>query len=73
MDADERLRREVASDLLHAVSYVLSLHSDPVELANSRIVRTIADLEIERRRLSAEQPKATAPSLFRPRFRKLNC
>ena len=58
MTEDERLRHEIGNALLHAIRFAMSLNADPADLADSRIVRIIAGLEIERRRL-AEQPKET--------------
>jgi hypothetical protein len=49
MDADERLRREIAAELLHAIRFAMSVNADLADLADSRIVRTIAGLEAERR------------------------
>jgi hypothetical protein len=69
MDADERLRREIAADLVHAIRFAMSVNADLADLADSRIVRTIATLEAERRRL-AEQPKPVARPTFGARWRK---
>jgi hypothetical protein len=69
MDADEKLRREIASDLVHAIRFAMSLNADLADLANAKIVRTIAGLESERRRL-AEPPKPVARPTFGARWRK---
>ena len=65
-DAPETLRREIASDLLHAIHFSLARNAALEDLANSKIVRLLADLELERRRRVAEQPKESERS---PRLR----
>ena len=47
-DIDERLRADIAASLLQAIHFAMSINADPAELASSRIVRTIAELEAER-------------------------
>ena len=68
-DIDERLRADIAASLLQAIHFAMSINADPAELASSRIVRTIAELEIERRRVAeveaerrrlADLPKKTS-------------
>jgi hypothetical protein len=66
MTDDERLRREIAASLVHAIRYSISLNADLSELADSRIVQIIAGLEVERRN-AVKPPVAKRPA---PRFRR---